>query len=57
MKKRSILSRQAVSRRRPKDYSVFFRAFKAISIISLKIFGLCLVAVSISDFFIYLTSI
>lgn len=51
MKKRAILDRQAVSRRRPKDYTLFFRAFKAISIMSMKIFGLCMVAVSISVFF------
>ncbi|NLD36105.1 MAG: FtsQ-type POTRA domain-containing protein [Desulfatiglans sp.] len=54
MKKKVILSKQAVSRRRPKDYSVIFRAFKALAIMSTKIFGLCMVAVSISVFFIYL---
>jgi cell division protein FtsQ len=53
-KKRAILSRQTVERRRPKDYSVIFRAFKKLSIMSLKILCLCMVVVSISLSFIYL---
>ncbi len=53
-KKRAILSRQTVERRRPKDYSAIFRTFKALSILSMKIFGLCMVVASISVVFIYL---
>lgn len=56
MKKRTILSGQAVKRKRkhPNDYSGFFGIIKAVSSLSLKILCLCIIVVSISALFLYL---
>ena len=54
MKKRSILSGQAVAKRHAKDHSGFLRMIKTISSLSLKILGLCIVVVSVSLLFLSL---
>jgi len=56
MKKRTILSGQAVKKKRkhPKDYSGFFRMIKSASSLSLKILCLGIVVVSVSALFLYL---
>ena len=56
MKKRTILSGQAVTRKKKqvKDYSGFFRIIKVAFSLSVKMLCLCIVVASISALFLYL---